>query len=300
MSVLAIDIGGTKMAAAIVDDDGAIVRRDRTPTDARDPWPGFAAMLDKLVEGDQVDGVGIGCGGPMTWPVGEVSPLNIPGWRDFPLRARLAERFPGVPVRLHNDAVAFAAGEHWRGAAQGVDNVIGMVVSTGVGGGIVSGGRILDGASGNAGHIGHCVADPQGPQCACGARGCLEAIARGPATVAWAQEQGSSAQDGPALARLAAEGDAVALAAFARSGDAVGRVIAWCAALLDLQMVVVGGGLAQSGPPLWDPLLAAVREHAVLPFLADLRVVPPGLGGDAGLVGAAALVLAGDRYWSAD
>jgi glucokinase len=175
-----------------------------------------------------------------------------------------------------------------------------MVVSTGVGGGIVSGGHILDGATGNAGHIGHCVADPTGPICACGARGCLEAIARGPATVAWARQQGSPAEDGPALARLAADGDPIALAAFARSGDAVGRVIAWCAALLDLQMVVVGGGLAQTGPPLWDPLLAAVREHAVLPFLAELRVVPPALGGDAGLVGAAALVLAGDRYWSGD
>ncbi|MBK5305983.1 MAG: ROK family protein [Frankiaceae bacterium] len=300
MTVLAIDIGGTKMAAAVVDDDGNVLRRDRTPTVPADPWPTFVAMLDELVADEQVDGVGIGCGGPMTWPSGEVSPLNIPGWRDFPLRARLAERYPGVPVRLHNDAVAVAIAEHWRGAAQGVDNMIGMVVSTGVGGGIVSGGRILDGATGNAGHIGHVVADPAGPMCACGARGCLEAIARGPATVAWAREQGSEAMDGPALARLAADGDEVAMAAFARSGEAVGRVIAWCAALLDLEMVVVGGGLAQAGPPLWEPMLAAVREQAVLPFLTELRVVAPGLGGDAGLVGAAALVLAGERYWSAD
>lgn len=300
MSVLAIDIGGTKMAAGVVDDDGAIVRRDRTPTDRDDPWPGFAAMLDRLVGGERVDGVGIGCGGPMTWPAGEVTPLNIPAWRAFPLRARLAERYPGVPVRLHNDAVAVAVAEHWRGAARGVDNMIGMVVSTGVGGGIVSGGRILDGATGNAGHIGHVVADPTGPRCVCGGRGCLEAIARGPATVQWAREQGSPARDGRELARLAADGDATARAALARSGDAVGRVIAWCAALLDLQTVVVGGGLAESGPPLWEPMLAAVREHAVLPFLRELRVVPPALGGDAGLVGAAALVLAGDRYWSAD
>ena len=300
MTVLAVDIGGTKMAAGIVDADGTIVRRDRVPTHPTDPWSDFDAMLDRLVGDEQVEGVGIGCGGPMTWPAGEVSPLNIPGWRDFPLRARLAQKYAGVPVRLHNDAVAVAIAEHWRGAAQGVDNMIGMVVSTGVGGGIVSGGRILDGRTGNAGHIGHVVADPQGPTCVCGGRGCLEAIARGPATVAWARERGSEAADGPALAKLAAEGDGIALAAFARSGDAVGRVIAWCAALLDLDMVVVGGGLAQSGPPLWDPMLAAVREHAVLPFLTELRVVPPGLGGDAGLVGAAALVLAGDRYWSAD
>ena len=175
MSTLAIDIGGTKMAAAIVDDDGAILRRDRTPTNPSDPWPAFAEMLDRLVDGEHVDGVGVGCGGPMTWPAGEVSPLNIPGWRDYPLRAKLAERYPGVPVRVHNDAIAFAAAEHWRGAGRGVADMIGMVVSTGVGGGLVLGGRIIDGASGNAGHIGHVVAEPDGPVCACGGRGHLEA-----------------------------------------------------------------------------------------------------------------------------
>jgi glucokinase len=300
MSVLAIDIGGTKMAAGIVAADGAVVRRDRTPTVPADPWPTFAAMLDRLVGDEHVEGVGIGCGGPMTWPAGEVSPLNIPGWRDFPLRARLAERYPGVPVRLHNDAVAFAAAEHWKGAGQGVDDMIGMVVSTGVGGGIVLGGRVVDGASGNAGHIGHVVADPDGPMCACGGRGCLEAVARGPATVAWARERGSTAEDGPALAKLAADGDAVAVAALSRSGRAVGSVVGSVAALLDVRVVVVGGGLSQSGPALWGPLQEAFEEQARMPYLAGARVVPPALGGDAGLVGAAALVLAGDRYWSAD
>jgi glucokinase len=257
-------------------------------------------MLDRLVGDEHVEGVGIGCGGPMTWPAGEVSPLNIPGWRDFPLRARLAERYPGVPVRLHNDAVAFAAAEHWKGAGQGVDDMIGMVVSTGVGGGIVLGGRVVDGASGNAGHIGHVVADPDGPMCACGGRGCLEAVARGPATVAWARERGSTAEDGPALAKLAADGDAVAVAALSRSGRAVGSVVGSVAALLDVRVVVVGGGLSQSGPALWGPLQEAFEEQARMPYLAGARVVPPALGGDAGLVGAAALVLAGDRYWSAD
>jgi glucokinase len=300
MSVLAIDVGGTKMAAGIIADDGSIVRRDRTATVATDPWPAFAKMLDRLVDGDAIDGVGIGCGGPMTWPAGEVSPLNIPGWRDFPLRARLAERYPGLPVRLHNDAVAFAAAEHWKGAGQGVNDMIGMVVSTGVGGGLVLGGRIVDGASGNAGHIGHVVADPDGPMCVCGGRGCLEAIARGPATVAWARQRGSSAEDGPALAQLAADGDEIAVAALARSGRAVGTVVGSVAALLDVRVVVIGGGLAQSGPPLWEPLQEAFDEQARLPYLAGARVVAAQLGADAGIIGAAALVLAGDRYWSAD
>jgi glucokinase len=300
MSVLAVDIGGTKMAAALVDDDGTIVRRDRTPTVPADPWPGFTTMLDRLVADDALDGIGVGCGGPMTWPLGEVSPLNIPGWRDFPLRARLAERYPGLPVRVHNDAVAFTAAEHWKGAGRGVDDMIGMVVSTGVGGGLVLGGRIVDGASGNAGHIGHVVADPEGPVCACGGRGCLEAIARGPATVAWARERGSAAQDGPSLARLAEDGDEIARAALARSGQAVGTVVGSVAALLDVRIVVVGGGLSQSGPALWGPLQEAFDAQARLPYLAGARVVPPALGADAPLVGAAALVLAGDRYWSAD
>ena len=300
MTILAVDIGGTKLAAAIVDGDGTVLRRDRTPTVSAEPWPTFVAMLDRLVDGERVEGVGVGCGGPMSWPAGEVSPLNIPGWRDFPLRARLAEHYPGVPVRVHNDAVAFAAGEHWKGAARGVDDMLGMVVSTGVGGGLVLGGHLVDGASGNAGHIGHVVADPAGPECACGGRGCLEAIARGPATVAWARERGSTAADGPALSKLAAQGDEVAIAALARSGRAVGTVVGSVVALLDVRIVVVGGGLSQSGPALWDPLQQAFAAQARLPYLAGARVVPPGLGGDAGLVGAAALVLAGDQYWSAD
>ena len=300
MTVLALDVGGTKLAAAIVDDDGTVLRRDRTATVAADPWPSYAALLDRLVGDDPLDGVGIGCAGPMLWPVGEVSPLNVPAWRDFPLRATVTQRWPGIPVRLHNDAVAFAIGEHWKGAACHVDDMIGVVVSTGVGGGIVLGGRVVDGASGNAGHIGHVVAEPDGPSCVCGGRGCLEAVARGPATVAWARERGCSAKDGVALARLAAGGDEVALAALARSGRAVGTVLGSVAALLDVRVVVIGGGLSESGPALWEPLQEAFVRQAGLPYLAGAVVVPPALGGDASLIGAAALVLAGDRYWSGD
>ncbi|GAC1443884.1 MAG: ROK family protein [Mycobacteriales bacterium] len=300
MTVLALDVGATKLAAAIVDDDGSVVRRDRTATVAGDPWPSYAALIDRLVGNQTLDGVGIGCAGPMRWPVGEVSPLNVPGWRDFPLRATLAERWPGIPVRLHNDAVVFAIGEHWKGAARDVDDMLGVVVSTGVGGGIVLGGRVVDGASGNAGHIGHVVAEPGGPACACGGRGCLEAVARGPATVAWARERGCSAEDGVALARLAAGGDDLAVTALTRAGRAVGSVVGSVAALLDVRVVVIGGGLSESGPALWEPLQEAFARQASLPYLAGAVVVPPALRGDSSLVGAAALVLAGDRYWSGD
>src|SRR5262249_20887176 len=135
--------------------------------------------VDALPSHDAV-AVGVGCGGPMTRGGSAVSPLNIPAWRGFPLRARLAERF-GLPVYVDNDAKALALGEGWQGAARGRDNYIGMVVSTGIGGGIVLDGRLLDGAAGNAGHIGHITVEPRGHPCACGSRGCLEAEASGTA-----------------------------------------------------------------------------------------------------------------------
>jgi glucokinase len=309
--ILALDIGGTKLAAAVVDPTGRAISARRVPTpsagavDADGLWATVTALLDQVMTGvDPVGGVGVGSGGPMRWPTGEVSPLNIPAWRDFPLRERLRERFPGVPVRVHNDAICVAVGEHWRGAGRGNDNVLGIVVSTGVGGGLVLGGRLIDGASGNAGHIGHVVVEDDGPKCECGGIGCLEAIARGPSIVAWAQElgwrpgmRGLTARD---VADDASRGDADALAAFERAGRAVGVAVASAAALCDLDVVAIGGGVAQAGRLLFEPLAAAYAEHARLDFLQGVRVVPAALGQDAGLIGAAALVLAGDRYWSAD
>lgn len=302
--VLAIDVGGTKLAAGLVDGDGVVLRAGRRPTpvttDGEVVWSVLTDLVDGVLAGEQVSAVGVGCGGPMRWPAGEVSPLNIPGWRGFPLRHRLRERFPGVAVRLHNDAVCLAVAEHWRGAARGHADALGMVVSTGVGGGLVLGGRLVDGASGNAGHVGHVVVDPDGPDCSCGGRGCLEAVASGPRVAAWAVGQGwrggGTARD---LAADAMAGDAVAVAAFARAGRALGIGIASAAALCDLSVVVLGGGVVQAGPLVLEPLRAALREHAVMGFTRDLPVVPAALGQEAGLVGAAALVLAGDTYWSA-
>jgi len=298
MAVLALDVGGTKLAAALVDETGTVVRQARvaTPTD---PWPSCLDLLEQVQGDAAVEGVGAGCGGPMAWPAGVVSPLNMTSWQDFPLRERLRERWPGVPVRVHNDAVCAAVGEHWLGAGRGVDDLLGMVVSTGVGGGLVLGGRLHDGPSGNAGHIGHVVVEPDGPRCGCGGQGCLEAVARGPAVVAWAAGRGCTARDGRELAELAAAGDAVARAALARAGTAVGRAAASAAALLDLRLVVVGGGLSLSGAALWGPLEQAFDDQAGLGFLTGAAVVPALLGADTGLLGAAALVLRGDRYWSA-
>ena len=180
-----------------------------------------------------------------------------------------------------------------------------MVVSTGVGGGLVLDNHLSEGSSGNGGHIGHVVVDPEdGPVCECGGRGCLEAIARGPALAAWAQAEGwrpgqpgMTAKD---LAGDAAQGHAVARRALRRAGRALGVAIASATNLCDLEVVAVGGGLSQAGALLFDPLQEALAAHAKLDFARHVRVVPAALGQNAGLVGAAALVVASDRYWSGD
>jgi glucokinase len=313
--VLAVDIGGTKIAAGVVEPGGRLVTWTQVPTprdgDADQLWRALESVLNQVLNAAKISdlaelaGLGCGCGGPMSWPAGLVSPLNIPGWRAFPLRDRLTEQYPGMPVRVHNDAICMAAGEHWRGAGRGWRNVLGMVVSTGVGGGLILDNRLIAGASGNAGHIGHVVVDPEdGPVCVCGGTGCLEAIASGLTLAAWAQAEGwRSGQPGMTakdLAGDAAQGHPIGRAAMRRAGRALGIAIASATNLCDLQVVSVGGGLSQAGALLFDPLQEALAAHARLDFAREVRVVPAALGQSAGLVGAAALVLAGERYWTGD
>ena len=312
--VLSIDVGGTKIAAGVVEPGGRLASWAQTATprglEAEQLWWTLDALCTNLLAEQRIDapdglaGVGCGCGGPLEWPAGRVSPLNIPAWRSFPLRERLQERFGGVTVRLHNDAICMAVGEHWRGAGRGRRNMLGLVVSTGVGGGLVLDGRLINGATGNAGHIGHVVVDPGGPLCVCGGRGCLEAIARGPALAAWAQGEGwrpgqalVTAKD---LADDAAQGHPIGVAAMRRAGGALGIAIASAVQLCDVEVVSVGGGLAQAGPLLFDPLEEALRTHAGLDYARAVPVVAATLGQSAGLIGAAALVLAPDRYWAGD
>ena len=273
-SVLAIDIGGTKMDVGIVDESGAIVRRERAATVASDPWPGLLALIDAVMVGDvAVRAVGVGCGGPMSAGGETVSPLNIVGWREFPLRARLRERV-GVDAFVDNDAKALALGEGMFGAARGVDDFIAMVVSTGVGGGIVVDGRLLDGDTGNAGHIGHVIVEPDGPACACGARGCLEAVASGPAIAR-------------ATGRPASEADA---ATIERTGLLVGRGIASVVNLLDIRLALVGGSVALGmGEPFFAAAQREMDQRCRIEFAVQAKVAPVGLGSDGPLIGAAAV-----------
>ena len=276
MNVLAVDIGGTKLAAAVVDDAGALVWRAAaaTPrgTAAEDLWSVLAALVQPAPL-SQVEVCGVGTGGPMSQGGELISPLNIPGWRDFPLRARLAA-LTGLPTFVDNDAKALALGEGWCGAAVGVADYLAMVVSTGVGGGIVLDGRLLDGEQGNAGHIGHLIVVPGGRRCACGAHGCLEAEASGTSIAAVTGAPASQA--GPATV--------------ARCGKLVGQAVASVANLLDLRLAVVAGSVALGfGGPFFAAAQEEVDRSARLTFSTGTRVIPGGLGADGPLVGAAAV-----------
>jgi glucokinase len=278
--VLALDIGGTKLAAGTVDDDGGVVSSRSVPTPgdagADELLAALVALADDARAGDEA-ACGVGCGGPMSGAGAEVSPLNIPAWRGFPLRRRLAEA-TGLPTYVENDAKALALGEGWRGAARGSDHFIALVVSTGVGGGIVLDGRLLEGAGGNAGHIGHVIVEPEGRRCGCGARGCLEAEASGSAIQA---RTGRGPEDAePAVV--------------ARTGTLVGRAVASVANLLDLRLAVVAGSVALGfGEGFFAAAQAELDRSARLDFSAGARIVPAGLGADAPLVGAARVGLLG-------
>jgi len=277
-TVLAVDVGGTKLAAAVVDGSGGMHARHESPTEGTDAEALFerlCAVVDRALQGsgDEPEVVGVGCGGPMTRGGEAVSPVNIPQWRGFPLRARLAERY-GLPVHVDNDAKALALAEGWLGAARGRADFLAMVVSTGVGGGIVCDGRLLDGRVGNAGHIGHVIVDPRGHLCGCGARGCLEAEASGTAI---RRITGRPAEEATPEVR-------------ARTGRLVGRAVASIVNVLDLPLAVVAGSVALGfGDEFFDAANAELRRRAQLDFSVGARIDPAGCGAQGPLLGAAAV-----------
>jgi glucokinase len=280
-SVLAVDIGGTKLAAGVVDESGRIHARAQRPTPPGDEatvWSALAGVVDEA-RAALPDGVpaplacGTGCGGPMTSGGEEVSPLNIRGWRDFPLRRRLAEHLE-LPVWIDNDAKALALGEGWLGGARGQRNYLAMVISTGVGGGLVLDGGLVDGAGGNAGHVGHMIVEPGGRVCGCGASGCLEAEASGSAIAAIT---GRPAAEAPASVRV-------------RTGTLVGRAVASVANLCDLPLAVVAGSVALGfGDTFFTAAQDELDRSCRLAFSRGARIEPARLGADGPLVGAAAV-----------
>lgn len=263
----------------LVDRSGSILRREKVDTPAHGDGDVMFGSLVALVERVQASHpvvatvCGVGTGGPMTGGGARVSPINIPAWRDFPLRESLA-RVTGLETFVDNDAKALALAEGWLGAARGERDYLAMVVSTGVGGGIVLDGRLLDGADGNAGHIGHICVEPEGRRCGCGARGCLEAEASGTAIAA-------------RTGRPAAEADESTIE---HTGMLVGRAVASVANLLDLRLAVVAGSVALGfGAPFFAAAQDEIDRRARLDFSRGCAIRPAGLGADGPLIGAAAV-----------
>ncbi|WP_052849009.1 ROK family protein [Streptomyces avicenniae] len=306
--VAAVDIGGTKIAGALVDGTGELLHRVQRPTRAAESAANVLGALTEVVTAltahalwPRVAAVGVGSAGPVNARTGTVSPVNIAAWRDFPLVARITDTAGPLPVTLVGDGAAIAAGEHWRGAARGRTNALCMVVSTGVGGGLILDGKLRPGPTGNAGHIGHISVDFDGELCPCGGRGCVERIASGTNIARYALASGwRPGGDGDTTAAgvavAAAAGDPVAREAYERAARALAAGIAATATLVEIETVVVGGGVGQAGDVLFAPLRRALTGYATLPFVRGLEVVPAELGTDAGLVGAAAASWQSDTF----
>ena len=271
----AIDIGGTKLAVGIVSITGEVLSSDKVATPQTNVWDTLRRLVKSQRDATEVDlvGCGVGCGGPMTMHGELVSPLHISEWREFPLRSSLQSLLQ-MPVHIDNDAKALVLGEVWCGAVAGQTDVIGMVVSTGVGGGIISGGRILDGRIGNAGHIGHLIVEPDGRLCTCGSYGCLEAHVSGRSIEAITGKPPADAT--PLVVQ--------------KSGRLVGRALVSVGAIMDLRSAVIGGSVALGfGKPFFDSVQDELDRSAKIEFIRGFTVCPVGHGPLSPLVGAAAL-----------
>lgn len=308
---IGIDVGGTKIAGALVDESGQIVRRDRieTPVDSTEE---IVAAISTLVRdlrdlaGGEVDGIGIAVAAMLDPRQGHVwfAP-NLP-WRDIDLGALVAEQV-GAPVVIENDANAAAWGEYRHGAGAAHDDMVLFTIGTGVGGGCIVDDRLLHGAFGIGGELGHVTLDPDGPRCGCGNRGCLEAYASGSALVRNARELVTSASplgealrarcggdpdalEGTDITELAQQGDLASTELLEEIGTRLGHGIASVCAVLDPAVVVVGGGVSAAGELLVGPARSAFARHLIgRGHRPTPELVLASLGNDAGVVGAASL-----------
>jgi len=310
MSVLGIDIGGTKLAAGVVDADGKMLERSEVPTLAHE---GLEPVLERIVglgrdllaraaaQKEPVQRIGIGCAGPVDLAAGKVfNPPNLPGWNEVSL-VRHIESALGLPAVLENDANAAALGEFRYGAGKGARSLVYFTVSTGIGGGIILDGKVWHGLKDAAGEVGHMTVCPDGPVCGCENRGCLEAMASGPSIARRAREMVASGRPtrlreipkptSADVVRLAQAGDVVAREIWDEAVRYLGIGVAATITILAPERVVLGGGVTRAGDFLFEPLRAEVRRRVKLVPVESVLILPAALGPDVGILGAAAIAM---------
>jgi glucokinase len=307
--IIGIDVGGTKQTAALADTDGNIIKQLRRPTDRAG---GAAAGLQSIQElirslldeaarrGAEVIRLGVGFGGPVDYPTGTVLlSHHVDGWENQPLKRILEDAFRR-PVVVDNDCNAGALGE-WRfGAGRGVEDLVYINIGTGIGGGVIAGGRLVRGCRNGAGEIGHSVIDPHGPVCTCGKRGCLEALCSGPYIALRAREKVKTSNASTTLTAnctseevfaAAAQGDALAQQIVAETATYLAHAIGNAVSLLNPQRVILGGGVSAVGDVLLNPVRERVFDYCLPFYSRALQIVPAQLGYDAGVRGAVALAM---------
>ncbi|MBI4187471.1 MAG: ROK family protein [Chloroflexi bacterium] len=311
MPVIAVDIGGTNIRVAIVSAAGQVVARESRPTLA-DEGPqavierilsAIAGLLDRGgLEPAQLDGISIAAAGAVDARRGVITASpNLPGWHDVPLQSVIREKFR-ADTFLTNDANAAALGEHRFGAGRGTSNLVYITVSTGIGGGIIIGGKLYSGSWGSAGEVGHMTIDADGPRCGCGNDGCLEALASGTAVAREAiarirQGQASCLADmvkgevanitAREVEQAARGGDSLASEVILRAATYLGIGVANLINIFDPEMIVIGGGMSRMGDMLFGPVRRTVSKRAYTAAAGAVRIIPSELGDDAGVIGAA-------------
>ncbi|MGK8520078.1 ROK family protein [Nocardia asteroides] len=290
MTLLALEIGSTTFAASRVAEDVEADEIRRIPIPSSGAWDRCQEILLEAAAGGEVTAIGIASAGPINMAAGIVAPAEVPEWRaGFAIADAARKLFPSAKVQLALDGVCLALAERSLGVLNKVMDAMVITVSDRISGGVVVGGFTVVGRTGNAGHVGHVLVPGFDERCACGGRGCLESVAGGASAVRWAREQGWTGTSVPELVAAGRAGEAVPAAALGRAGTALGRAVASVAALLDMDLVVIGGSMAGSGPALWKPLGEAVATHARLSYLPGLRVIPSELGDVAVIAGAGVL-----------
>lgn len=275
--LLGIDFGGTKTSVGVFGYDGDLLAQGSSINPKTDDpevlWDSFIGTVDEVASGylDDIVVCGVGAAGPMTAKGKTISPANAQAWKQFPLRERL-EGHIKKPAYIENDCKALALGEGWKGAAVGEQNYMSMVVSTGIGGGVVLDGRLLHGHEMQAGHIGHTMIEPGGRSCGCGSRGCVESYASGPSLKDIFGVDPENATD--EMKHYCA--------------DKVAQAVATVSCLLDIRLVTIGGSVALGfGDPFFSHLQGRLDEWVKLEFAQGIKAVPSGLGVHGGLISAA-------------